>query len=141
MNSKFKENHPKEKREELARKIREKYPDRIPVIVERGKNVPDVDKQKFLVPSDLTVGKFTIEIKKHLKPDSGEAIDSAKAIFLFVNGKSLTKSSDKLSLVYEQNRDPDGFVYITYHGESTYGFWNKDLGYAQFTYFISLHIC
>merc|ERR1711959_452414 len=96
MNSKFKENHPKEKREELARKIREKYPDRIPVIVERGKNVPD----------DLTVGKFTIEIKKHLKPDSGEAIDSAKAIFLFVNGKSLTKSSDKLSLVYEQNRDP-----------------------------------
>mmetsp|Transcript_25000 Transcript_25000/g.42744 ORF Transcript_25000/g.42744 Transcript_25000/m.42744 type:complete len:126 (-) Transcript_25000:56-433(-) len=119
--SKFKASHPKEKREELANKIRNKYPDRIPVIVERGKNVPDIIKQKFLVPGDLTVGKFTLEIKKHLIVDKVDNIDSSKAIFLFVNGKSLTKSSDKLSSVYEQHRDQDGFVYITYHGESTYG--------------------
>merc|ERR1712000_696332 len=83
-----------EKREELANKIRNKYPDRIPVIVERGKNVPDIIKQKFLVPGDLTVGKFTLEIKKHLIVDKVDNIDSSKAIFLFVNGKSLTKSSE-----------------------------------------------
>merc|ERR1712098_1008099 len=94
-----------EKREELAARIRQKYPDRIPVIVERGKNVPDIDKQKFLVPGDLTVGKFTNEIKKHMKVDNadGNNIDSLKAIFLFVNGKSLTRASDKMSTVYEQH--------------------------------------
>ena len=107
----------------MAARIRQKYPDRIPVIVERGKNVPDIDKQKFLVPGDLTVGKFTNEIKKHMKVDNadGNNIDSLKAIFLFVNGKSLTRASDKMSTVYEQHVDSDGFVYITYHGESTYG--------------------
>lgn len=119
--SNFKQNHTKEKREELAKRILQKYPDRIPVIVERGKNVPDITKQKFLVPADLTVGKFTNEIKKHLKTDDTDQIDSVKAIFLFVNGKSLTRASDKLKAVYEQHRDVDGFVYVTYHGESTYG--------------------
>merc|ERR1719359_140270 len=121
MTSVFKQNHSKEHRETLAKRIRQKYPDRIPVIVEKGQNVPDVDKQKFLVPGDLTVGKFTNEIKKHLKADSAEAIDSVKAIYLFVNNKSLTRASDKISAVYEQHRDADGFMYVIYHGESTYG--------------------
>mmetsp|Transcript_43853 Transcript_43853/g.67295 ORF Transcript_43853/g.67295 Transcript_43853/m.67295 type:complete len:123 (-) Transcript_43853:123-491(-) len=118
--SHFKQSHNREHRETLSKRIKQKFPDRIPVIVEKGSNVPDVDKQKFLVPGDLTVGKFTNEIKKHLKKD-GQGDESLKNIFLFVNGKSLTRTSDKISDVYEQHRDPDGFVYVTYHGESTYG--------------------
>jgi GABA(A) receptor-associated protein len=48
-----------EKRLAESQRIRAKYPDRIPVIVERAANrtaVPQIDKNKFLVPSDLSVG-------------------------------------------------------------------------------------
>ena len=45
-----------EKRKAEAEKIRQKYDDRIPVIVERAKNadIADIDKKKYLVPGDLT---------------------------------------------------------------------------------------
>ena len=45
-----------EKRRAEAQKIREKYEDRIPIIVERAAraNIADIDKKKYLVPGDLT---------------------------------------------------------------------------------------
>ncbi len=45
-----------EKRKAEADKIRRKYDDRIPVIVERAKgaDIIDIDKKKYLVPGDLT---------------------------------------------------------------------------------------
>jgi GABA(A) receptor-associated protein len=44
--------------------MREKYQDRIPVIVEKasGGDIPDIDKKKYLVPTDLTGGKAGIFI-------------------------------------------------------------------------------
>ena len=45
-----------EKRKAEAQRMREKYQDRIPVIVEKasGGDIPDIDKKKYLVPTDLT---------------------------------------------------------------------------------------
>lgn len=40
----------------------------------------DIDKKKYLVPSDLTCGQFVYVIRKRLK------LPAEKAIFLFVNG-------------------------------------------------------
>jgi hypothetical protein len=55
----FKEEHPVDKRRSEAERIRAKYPDRVPVICERSErsDVPDIDKKKYLVPADLTVGQ------------------------------------------------------------------------------------
>lgn len=52
------------------------------VIVEKAPkaNAPDIDKKKYLVPSDITVGKFVFEIRKHMKELKPES-----SIFLFVN--------------------------------------------------------
>lgn len=51
--------HP-ERRVEVAQKIRVKYPDRVPVIVEKAPDadVPNCTKRKFLVPCELTIGAF-----------------------------------------------------------------------------------
>uniref|UniRef100_A0A8C9PTY5 GABA type A receptor-associated protein n=1 Tax=Spermophilus dauricus TaxID=99837 RepID=A0A8C9PTY5_SPEDA len=51
------EEHPFEKRRSEGEKIRKKYPDRVPVIVEKAPKarIGDLDKKKYLVPSDLTV--------------------------------------------------------------------------------------
>jgi hypothetical protein len=48
-----------EKRKSEAERIRAKYPDRVPVICEKAdrSDIPDIDKKKYLVPADLTVGQ------------------------------------------------------------------------------------
>ena len=42
-----------------------KYPDRVPVIVERlpKAQIGDLDKKKYLVPVDLTIGQFYFLIR------------------------------------------------------------------------------
>ena len=69
-----------EKRQAEALRIREKYPDRIPVIVEKAgrSDIPDIDKKKYLVPGDLTAGQFVYVIRKRIK------LSPEKAIFIFV---------------------------------------------------------
>lgn len=44
----FKEEHTLEKRNDVAQKIRSKYPDRVPVIVEKSAkgDAPPIDKKK-----------------------------------------------------------------------------------------------
>src|SRR3989338_6628366 len=111
----FKQQHTLERGREVAARIRSKYPDRIPVIVEKApkSDVPDIDKHKYLVP-DITVGKFVYEIRKHIK------LSPEKAIFLFVNDK-LPPTAELMSRIYDHNKDEDGFLYIQYSGENTFG--------------------
>ena len=113
----FKQQHSLEKRKEVAERIRAKYPGRIPVIVEKApkSDAPDIDKKKYLVPADITVGKFVYEIRKHMQ------LRPEKAIFLFVNNV-LPPTAALMSQIYERYRDDDGFLYITYSGENTFGF-------------------
>ena len=55
----FKAKHTFEKRKEEAERILAKYPQRIPVICEKDprSDIPPVDKRKYLIPMDLTVGQ------------------------------------------------------------------------------------
>eukprot|EP00798_Chlamydomonas_sp_ICE-L_P003934 gene3934-14011_t len=112
----FKSEHPLEKRKAEAARIKEKYPDRIPVIVEKAErsDIPDIDKKKYLVPSDLTVGQFVYVIRKRIK------LSPEKAIFIFVKNV-LPPTAALMSSIYEEHKDEDGFLYIQYSGENTFG--------------------
>ncbi|KAF3443671.1 hypothetical protein FNV43_RR13361 [Rhamnella rubrinervis] len=114
--SSFKMEHPLERRQAEAVRIREKYPDRIPVIVERAEksDVPEIDKKKYLVPADLTVGQFVYVVRKRIK------LSPEKAIFIFVKN-ILPPTAAMMSAIYEENKDEDGFLYMTYSGENTFG--------------------
>ena len=104
-------------RKKEAASILAKYPDKIPIIVEKSRgcnNINDIDKKKFLVPSDLTMGQFVYVIRKRIK------INSDTAIFLFINNK-LPPTSSSLSGIYDENKNEDGFLYILYSGENTFG--------------------
>jgi GABA(A) receptor-associated protein len=108
----------KKSREEVDR-IRVKYPDRIPIFVTKSyystSNVPDIDKNKYLAPIDLTLGQFQFVIRKRLK------ITPDKALFFFIDGMILC-TSELLVDIYEKLHDKDdGFLYIMYSGESTFG--------------------
>lgn len=112
----FKTKHSFQHRLEESTRIMEKYPDRIPVICEKkpGGNTPDIDKNKYLVPNDLTVGQFIYVLRKHIK------ITSVEALYLFVNG-TIPPTSELMRNVYTNYRDNDGFVYFVYACENTFG--------------------
>ena len=84
-----------EKRKTEAERIRQKYPDRIPVICEKVEksDIPTIDKKKYLVPSDLTVGQFVYVIRKRIK------LSPEKAIFIFVN-EILPPTAGKYIYIY-----------------------------------------
>ncbi len=99
-------------------RIRQKYPDRIPIICEKNnkcRNTPDIDKKKYLVPCDLTMGQFLNVIRQRIKVK-----DSSLALFLLVNGK-IYSTSELITYVYENEKDNDGFLYIVYTSENTFG--------------------
>lgn len=112
----FEKTHELNDRIAESQRIREKYPDRIPVIVERTdqSDIDKIDKSKFLVPADLTVGQFVYVIRKRIK------LTAEKAIFIFVNG-TLPKTSTLMSNLYKTEKSDDGFLYVKYSGESTFG--------------------
>ena len=103
-----------------AERIIEKYPNRIPIICERArmcsdKTVATLDKRKYLVPKDLRLADFMYVIRKRMK------LSPEKSIFLFVGENNLAPCSALLGLLYDQYKDKDGFLYVTYNGESTFG--------------------
>jgi len=98
-----------------SKRIMKKYPYRIPVIVyTTQKNMPAIDKSKFLVPTDLTVGQFLYVIRKRIQ------LAPEKALFLFC-GNTLPQTSALCGSIYECNKDKDGFLYMIYTSENTFG--------------------
>ena len=116
-NFEFKQKFPFETRNNEATKILNKYPNRIPIILERSntcKSVPDVDKKKYLVPHDLTMGQFQYVVRKRLKTITSEQ-------GLFFVGNSMPSATQLLTQVYKDHKDEDGFLYVIYAGENTFG--------------------
>lgn len=116
MKKSFKEKTPLDKRTQESEQIRKKYPDRIPIIVEKYKDckLPDVDKCKYLVPNDMTMSKFIFVVRKRIQ------LDSSQALFITVNGVMAT-AGQTLGDLYDDQKDEDGFLYVVYTSENTFG--------------------
>lgn len=115
--SNFKKSNAFDKRLVESIKIKQKYPNRIPIICEKTSktSIPDIDKNKFLVPNDLTMGQFLYVIRKRIK------LSAEEAIFVYINNSILPQTSALVSTIYEEYKDDDGFLYLTYSGENTFG--------------------
>ena len=100
----------------IAKIEKQKYPDRYPIIVEKHSscNLPDIDKCKYLVPKDMTMSQFTFVIRK------GIQLDASQTIFIMVNN-GLVIGSQLIIEAYENLKDEDGFLYIVYSAENTFG--------------------
>jgi GABA(A) receptor-associated protein len=114
----FKKKHTFYKRLDESYRIKNKYPDKVPIIVEKQKGnseIPDIDRNKYLVPNDITMAEFMYVIRKRIK------ISPDKSIYLFVENLGLVPTSMHIQQVYSQAQNKDGFLYIKYCGESTFG--------------------
>lgn len=114
----FKERHTFKDRLEESKRIMIKYPDRVPIICEKWGNdpdMPDIDRKKYLVPSDLGVNQFIYIIRTRMK------LRPEKSLFIFINGSIMPHTGGTITEYYHKYKDEDGFLYISYSGENTFG--------------------
>jgi GABA(A) receptor-associated protein len=114
--SNYKKSKDFESRLEESTKIMNKYPDRIPIVVEKHAkcDLPDIDKNKYLVPNDMVLSQFIYTVRKRIK------LDAAKALFFFIDNTVPTNSAP-IGELYNLHKDKDGFLYIVYNSENTFG--------------------
>ena len=114
----FKEDHTFEQRLEESERIRKKYPDRVPVIIELeerdGNTLGTLDKKKYLVPQDLTVTQFVYVIRRRMK------LNTETAMFMFID-KILAPMDSVMEHLYNEHKANDGFLYMTIAGDSAFG--------------------
>jgi GABA(A) receptor-associated protein len=113
----YQQKHDFETRSTESRRIRTRYPDRIPIIMEKHKsvqNLASMTQTKFLVPESITVSELLYILRKRIK------LEAQEALFLFIN-ETMPNSSDIIKTIYERYAHEDGFLYITYSTENTFG--------------------
>lgn len=105
-------------RKEEVMAIRNRFPTKIPIIVQRffkESHLPNLDKSKFLVPQEITMSQFLTIIRNRMH------ISSSQGLYLLVNNKSLVSLSLTLAEVYTEHACSDGFLYITYASQEVFG--------------------
>ncbi|XP_013927409.1 PREDICTED: microtubule-associated proteins 1A/1B light chain 3C-like [Thamnophis sirtalis] len=117
-NRPFKERKSFATRKNETTEIRGKYPNKIPVVVERyrkEKTLPQLDRIKFLVSPDISMSQFLFTLRTRL------SLTATQAFYLLVNNQTLPCPSLTLLEVYNDNKDEDGFLYMTYASQEMFG--------------------
>ncbi len=134
--AKFKAEHPLARRQTTSQEysVNKKGEKLVPVIAFPGdSNTPSAvsstketdaggvevktDKQryKFLVPSNDTFGRFIGAFRKYVP------IEETHALFFLTSTGVMIPVSALMSNVYERYKDEDGFLYVLYAKENTFG--------------------
>ena len=121
----FKKKYNFSERLKESKKILLKYPNHVPVIIQQSKNskIPIIDKHKFIVPNEVTVGQFMYIIRKRIR------LSPSKAMYIFVEHDI---SRDKKEYIIPTNTEIIGnlynkykaeclFLYVVINGENTFG--------------------
>jgi len=108
--------NPENLRIKESNKILLKYPNRIPIIVEKykGCELNDIKKSKYLVPKTMEFKQFIYVIRRSVE------LESSQALFITINNKLVT-GSKQIGEIYEEEKNKDGFLYVVYTSENTFG--------------------
>lgn len=113
----FKMTNSFEKRKAESMRMKNKYPDKIPIIIEKAEasQLPGMQKQKYLMQNKITIGQLLYIIRKQIN------ISPTESIFLIINNSNIPSTSATVGDIYNQFADKDGFLYITYSSQQTFG--------------------
>lgn len=131
----FKQQYTLEQRLHKINRIFERYPDRVPIVIEKinegglkevspasqrstsekPASPRSIEKKIFLVRCEVTICQFSLILRKKIE------LTPEKGLFLFIGG-IIPSNSSILGDLYHQNKNlEDNFLYITYSGENTFG--------------------
>lgn len=95
--------------------LKTKYPSHVPVIVTSKDKSIKLQKQKYLVNTDITIGQFMFMLRKRID------LEPQESLYLFVN-KVLPPSSSQMSLIYDSYKDDvTGMMFMNLCKENTFG--------------------
>ena len=123
----FKETLDEAQRKNESLKMLQRYPDRLPIIVEKAStaspHIKDLEKKKYLVPPKLKVGTFIGFVRQRRKcQHGGDVLDQDETIFLYVDN-TLVAPKTTMEELYRDHKDDDGFLYMVFSTENTFGCW------------------
>ena len=107
-----------EKRKTESAHIIAKHSDRKPIIAYTDDQnfVDKMEKYKYLVPEDTTIAQFMSVLRKKLD------LKKEEAMFLYVkSGQVIIPTANAIGSVYTEFANEDGFLYIKFVGENTFG--------------------
>jgi hypothetical protein len=108
-----------EDRKKRSNSLLLKFPDKIPVILEkssRDKYLPKMDKTKLLVAHDMTISNVLQLLKINL------TIKETTSIYIMVSNKNVMLSgSQSINSIYKEHKHEDGFLYLEYCTENVFG--------------------
>lgn len=119
---KLQEAMPRKRLSEEARRMRTRYPDRVPVICEKAptSDLPEIENKKFCVPGTMLCGEFKYIVHKQVAKAARQGVANDQTIYVFASGVA-PRTGQPMAELYEKHRADDGFLYITYCAENTLG--------------------
>lgn len=115
----FKNKRDFEKRLEETTNIKIKHPSKCPVVVQRSHKeteIEEIDRNKFLVPPEMSLHGLLYIIRKRLRLHN-----DSQALYLFTEKGVLFTTNILVSQVYDTQKDDDGYLYLFYNSENTFG--------------------
>ena len=111
----FKRQHPFEARRMLSVKMKAVYPRHVPLIVERrSRQDPPLPKSRFLVAGEKRMGEILAQVKGEMTLRPTEAL-------FFLVGEEMIRPGESAARLYERWGDDDGFLYLVYSREESFG--------------------
>jgi hypothetical protein len=113
---KNKEKYSLEERKKESKFLMQKNKNCVPIIFEKGYTHQTIQfkKSRFIVSLYITIGQLIYIIRNYY------SIDPFVSLFLFIN-KNIPSNSCLIVDIYNREKDEDGFLYIQYFTENTFG--------------------
>lgn len=112
----FERKYTLQQRQKEVKSLSMRHPSRVPVLIYAADNSqPKIEKNKYLVPKEISMSQFLYIIKKYI------SIQSNEAIFLYTKNNSIVNSSKTIAEIYNEHKSDDEFLYFIYSVENTFG--------------------
>jgi len=108
---------PLEQRREQSLRLLHKFAPKLPVVVEPGRaSDPRIEKSKFLIDPNVTVAELLMLIRRRIQ------LQPHQAVYLFIDNQLVPSNATVREIYHQaQQHNPDGFLYIKYCLENTFG--------------------
>jgi len=107
-----------EERCEESAMIRERNDMCIPIIVEKmagEKFLPVSEKRRFSIMGEVPFHSLMCTVRKNLQ------LHAEQSFFMLIGGRHMACGTTTMESLYSEYKDEDGFLYITYASQETYG--------------------